>query len=133
MEFKKKRKENEFLTPEKIIKANRDRMCDLKRYKRQDRRLSNALIPVDSTEGLIIVLRLNITNEMFKATKTILNKYHLSQPLSAVFMRKTPEVIRDLILVEPYVAWGTPSMTLIQDLLTKHAFTIVGIMAIAHF
>ena len=70
---------------------------------------------------------------MFKSTRAILNKYHLSKPPSAVFMRKTPEVIRDLILVEPYVAWGTPSMTLIQDLLTKHAFTIVGKQAFAHF
>lgn len=125
MAFKKRRREGQFITPERLLKDNQNRLSDRKRFRRQEKRINYSFIPVDKSDGLLLVFRLNVSHQVFKETNKILAKYKLSQPLSAVFIRKTPEVMRDLILVKPFVAWGTPSATLIQELLTKHAFTIV--------
>ena len=84
---------------------------DRKRFRRQSKRLNNAFIHFDSSEQLLAVLRIQSLKDASKGT--------------VVFCRRTPELMRKLILVEPYVAWGHPNLTTIQELLTKHAFTIV--------
>ena len=63
-----------------------------------------------------------------KRTVDIMKELRLTTDYAVVFCRRTPELMRKLILVEPYVAWGHPNLTTIQELLTKHAFTIVYVV-----
>ena len=78
MAFKKRRREGQFITPERLLKDNQNRLSDRKRFKRQEKRINYSFIPVDKSDGLLLVFRLNVS-----------------------------------------------SATLIQELLTKHAFTMV--------
>ena len=84
------------------------------------------MIHFDTNEELLAVLRIREMGDAYKVTAKILKELRLTRCYSVVFMRKTPELMRKLILVEPYVAWGRPNLTTIQELLSKHAFTIVG-------
>ena len=98
---------------------------DRKRFRRQSKRLYNAFIHFDSSEQLLAVLRIQSLKDASKGTVDILKELRLTADYAVVFCRRTPELMRKLILVEPYVAWGHPNLTTIQELLTKHAFTIV--------
>ena len=84
------------------------------------------MIRFDTNGELLAVLRIREIGDAYKVTAKILKELRLTSCYSVVFMRKTPELMRKLILVEPYVAWGRPNLTTIQELLSKHAFTIVG-------
>lgn len=83
------------------------------------------MIHFDTNEDLLVILRIREMEDAYKVTSKILKELRLTRCFSVVFMRKTPELMRKLILVEPYVAWGRPNLTTIQELLSKHAFTYV--------
>lgn len=72
-----------------------------------------------------MILRIMSLSDACKETADIMKELRLTNDYSVVFCRRTPELMRKLILVEPYVAWGHPNLTTIQELLSKRAFTIV--------
>ena len=83
MAFKKRRREGQFITPERLLKDNQNRLSDRKRFKRQEKRINYSFIPVDKSDGLLLVFRLNVSHQVFKETNKILAKYKLSQPPSS--------------------------------------------------
>lgn len=85
-------------------------------------------IKVDTNDGLIAIVRIGSNNDASKKTKSILSDLHLTKMYSLVLARRTPDLLRKLILVKPFIAWGTPNRKIINQLLTKHAHTMVGAM-----
>lgn len=82
-------------------------------------------IKVDTNEGLIAIVRIGSDSDASKKTKNILNSLRLSKLFSVVLARRTPELLRNLILVKPFIAWGVPNRKIVNELLTKHAHTMV--------
>lgn len=108
------------------MKLNIKQRNDRKRFNRQAKRLKQNFIKVDTNEGLIAIVRIGSGSDASRKTKSILGGLHLEKLYSAVFARRTPELLRKLILVKPFIAWGIPNRKIINELLTKHAHTMVG-------
>lgn len=124
---KELRKKTQFLTPEKLVKLNIKQRNDRKRFNRQAKRLKQNFIKVDTNEGLIAIVRIGSSTDASRKTKAILSDLHLTKLYSLVFARRTPELLRKLILVKPFLAWGVPNRKTVNELLTKHAHTMVGL------
>ena len=118
-------KENKFLTPEKILKRSVDLASDRKRYYLQQKRINLSFIKISNSQDLLIIVLIRPLYRACKETKAVLKEFHLENEFSAVLVRSSPEVLKKLILVKPFIAWGKPTQTTIQQLLTKHAFTMV--------
>ena len=71
-------------------------------------------IPLDTSEQLLAVVRIHDPKDASKHTKTLLSKLRLTEDYAVVFLRRDPKVIHDLVLVEPFVAWGHPNLTTID-------------------
>ena len=82
-------------------------------------------IPLDTSDELLAVVRIHNPRDASKQTKTLLSKLRLTDDYAVVFIRRTPKVMHDLVLVEPFVAWGHPNLTTIQELLSKRAFAMI--------
>lgn len=82
-------------------------------------------IPLDTSEQLLAVVRIHDPKDASKHTKTLLSKLRLTEDYAVVFLRRNPKVIHDLVLVEPFVAWGHPNLTTIQELLSKRSFAMI--------
>ena len=73
-----------------------------------------------------MIVRVSPVFDASKETRDILTSLRLTEDFAVVFARRNPELMRKLILVEPFVAWGTPNRRVINELLTKHAYAMVG-------
>ena len=108
------------------MKINTSRRNDKKRFCRQEKRLNSSFIKIDDSDGLLAIIRVSSTSDACKETRDILASLRLTETFAVIFARKSPELMRKLILVEPFVAWGTPNRRVINELLTKHAYAMVG-------
>lgn len=107
------------------MKKKIDRSHDKKRYNRQSKRMRTQNIRPTVSSDLLIVCSIRPCVDASKATLRVLKELHLEKAYTAVFLRNSEEVVAKLVLIEPYVAWGKPSKTTIDELLTKHAYTMV--------
>lgn len=69
------------------------------------------------------VLRLEGVGTLSKRVRTALQKMNLVNAYNGVFLDLTEENKKRMQLVEPYIAYGCPSMKTTQDLILKHGFT----------
>ena len=109
------------------MKTKKGQLNDRKRFNRQSKRLRINTIKPKVSSDLLIICCIQSTNEASKATKRILKELNLTSMYSAIFARNTEELQKKLILIEPFVAWGKPEKTLVDELLTKHAHAMVSL------
>ena len=109
------------------MKRKIDRSHDKKRFNRQSKRLRQHNIHPEVSTDLLIVCCIRPVVDASKSSMQLLKELRLDKTYSAVFLRNCKEVIQKLVLLEPYLAWGRPDKTTVDELLTKHAYTIVYI------
>ena len=82
------------------------------------------LHPVVSS-NLLVICRVCPSADASKETMAILKELNITSEHAAIFVRNSDDMVYKLTLIAPYVAWGKPDKTTIDELLTKHAYTIV--------
>jgi large subunit ribosomal protein L7e len=75
---------------------------------------------------LLIVVRVRGTTDISKQQKILLSKINLKTINSAVFVKGTPTMVRNLKKIENYITWGEPSKKLVSELIYKKLHGKVG-------
>ena len=75
---------------------------------------------------LLLVVRVRGTTDIAKQQKILLSKINLKTINSAVFVKGTPSMIRNLKKIENYITWGEPSKKLVSELIYKKLHGKVG-------
>jgi len=68
---------------------------------------------------LALVIRIRGINGVDPKTRTILRLLRLRQIQNAVFVRLNASTLQLLRKVEPYIAWGTPNLKTVRELIYK--------------
>lgn len=76
----------------------------------------------DGTKKLILVFRHRGNRIASKSVIHILREMRLSKKYHATLLKVTPENLKLLAAVEPYVSWGYPSIQVLRDLVFKYGF-----------
>jgi len=102
----------------------------LEEYKRKERDLISVRRLARNTGSffrepepkLAIVIRIRGINGVDPRTKSILRILRLRQIQNAVFVKLNKSTLTLLRKVEPYVAWGTPNLKTVKELIYKRGF-----------
>lgn len=115
-----------FIKPERLVadfrKAERDNM----RMKREAMKFGlrpKHFVP-DGSQKLILVYRHRGEKIASKNCIKILRELGLAKKYYARFVESTPETLKLLAAVEPYVSWGYPNISIVRDLIFKYGFCI---------
>jgi len=109
-----------FKSAEKYIKEYRAEENSLIRFRRQAKAAGNFFLEPEPKIAFVIRIR-GIIGVSPKVRK-ILQLLRLRQIHNGVFVRMNKATINMLRLVEPYVAYGNPSVKSVRDLIYKRGF-----------
>jgi len=118
---KKKRGEPsriKFTPAQKFVKAYR---CQQRTRVQMSRAAVKPLF-MDEQERLLLIVRVRDNHGETPQTLKILQFLHVRQLYSAAFMLSTKKVWKMLRLVEPFVAWGYPSLQTVKELIYKRGY-----------
>lgn len=87
---------------------------------------ANGDIYVPPEEKLVFVIRVRGINGVAPKTKKILQLLRLRQLHNGVFVRVNAATTKMLRLVEPYIAYGYPSLKSVKDLIYKRGYAKVS-------
>jgi len=125
-EVKKKKQQKRFegyKSAEKFVKEYRALAKQRVQMKRDTAKAKMESKRGNLDEGqLLFVIRLHGTGAMLPKAKKILNELRLNQLNTGVFVRTSYAVNKLIKSVEPALAYGTPSLKTIQELIFKHGF-----------
>ncbi|XP_056385009.1 60S ribosomal protein L7-like 1 [Hyla sarda] len=104
---------------------------DARRKMRDDCRLRRMQvyrkkIPNVSREKLAFVVRIADVQGVSAPVLRVLKSFRLMKMFSGVFVKLTPESIKMIQIIEPYVAWGFPNLKSIRELILKRGEGIVN-------
>jgi len=122
-ETKKKHHANRveaFKRAEKYVKEYRSAARDAVRQKRQAKNHGNFFVPAEAK--LAFVTRIRGINSVSPKTRKILQLLRLRQIHNGVFVRLNKATATMLTYVEPYIAYGYPSLKSVSDLIYKRGF-----------
>lgn len=120
---KKKQIENKqksFKRAEQYVKEYRDMERESIRLRREAKKEGN--IYVDPEAKLAIVVRIRGIIGIHPKVRKILRLLRLRQIHNAVFVRLNKATINMLRLVEPYIAYGTPNLKTVKELVYKRGY-----------
>ncbi|KAJ8020401.1 60S ribosomal protein L7 [Holothuria leucospilota] len=115
----KKRKEI-FYRAEKYALQYKKQEEDKVRLAREARRYGNYYVPDEPR--LALVIRIRGINGVSPRVRKILQLLRLRQIQNAVFVRLNKATLNMLHLVEPYIAWGYPSLKTVRELIYKRGY-----------
>jgi large subunit ribosomal protein L7e len=92
--------------------------------KEQAARDNGFYVPAEAKVALVI--RIRGLNGMDPRSRKILQLFRLRQKMNAVFVRLNKATIEMLRRVEPYVAYGYPSVALVRELILKNGFACIN-------
>eukprot|EP00178_Gracilaria_changii_P019360 TRINITY_DN56179_c0_g1_i1.p1 TRINITY_DN56179_c0_g1~~TRINITY_DN56179_c0_g1_i1.p1 ORF type:complete len:243 (-),score=38.96 TRINITY_DN56179_c0_g1_i1:24-752(-) len=122
-ELKKARKTNRlvaFKRAEKYVKEYRDLQKNEIRVRRIARRTGSFYLEPEAK--LAFVIRIRGIIGLSPRTRKILQLLRLRQIHNGVFVRLTHATLQMLRLVEPYIAYGYPSLKSVRELVYKRGF-----------
>lgn len=76
-------------------------------------------LEVPDKHSLAFVIRMERIEGVSLLVKSIIMKLGLRKLFSGVFVKVTPETVRMLRTVEPYVTWGFPNLKSVRELILK--------------
>ncbi|XP_059857467.1 large ribosomal subunit protein uL30-like [Delphinus delphis] len=76
-------------------------------------------LEVPDKHSLAFVLRIERINGVSLLVQRTIARLRLNKIFSGVFMQVTPQTIKTLRIVEPYVTWGFPNLKSVQELILK--------------
>merc|ERR1712039_1123184 len=106
-----KRKEV-FQRAEKYVKQYREKERDEIRLKREAKKNNGYYVPAEPKSAF--VMRIRGINQVAPKVKKVLQLFRLRQINNGVFIM--------LRICEPYIAWGTPNLTSVRELIYKRGF-----------
>jgi large subunit ribosomal protein L7e len=92
--------------------------------KRQARNSGNFYVPAD--QKLAFVVRLKGINKIAPKPRKILQLLRLLQINNGVFVKLNKSTLEMLQLVQPYIAWGYPTVKTVRELVYKRGFAKVN-------
>ena len=123
------------LMPEVFISNYNKQQRNYVNYKRQKTRLGKSepkrseqglfnVAPFEqiTPQALVLAVRVKESNNVTPQAQKILNLYGLKEVNNAVFLHSTPDVIKSLLMIQNYVAFGYPQKTVVNDLIRKRGF-----------
>ncbi|MCP9261095.1 60S ribosomal protein L7 [Dirofilaria immitis] len=123
--FRKPKKKLEiFKRAEKYVKEHRQRVRQEIQLKREARKAGNFYVPDEAR--LAFVVRIRGINQMHPRPRKVLQLFRLRQINNGVFVKLNKATLQMLRIVEPYVAWGYPSMKTVHDLIYKRGYAKIN-------
>jgi len=113
-----------FKSAEKYVKEYRDQQRQLIQMKRQARAHGNFY--ADAEPRLAFVVRIRGIVGLPPKTRKILQLLRLRQIHNGVFLRLNGATTAMLRRVEPYIAYGYPSLSTVKQLIYKRGYSKVG-------
>lgn len=120
----KKKKLEIFKRAEKYVKEHRQRVRQEIQLKREARKAGNFYVPDEAR--LAFVIRIRGINQMHPRPRKVLQLFRLRQINNGVFVKLNKATLQMLRIVEPYVAWGYPSMKTVHDLIYKRGYAKIN-------
>jgi len=120
---RKAKKVAAFQRAEKYCKEYREQERDQIRLKREAKKEGNFYVP--SEPKLAFVMRIRGINQVAPKVRKVLQLFRLRQINNGVFIKLNKATINMLRICEPYVAWGTPNLKSVRDLVYKRGFAKV--------
>merc|ERR1711876_17780 len=117
---KKQKKAQYFKRAEAYVKEYRAEELDQIRLKRDAKTEGNFYVP--SEPKLAFVMRIRGINQVAPKVKKVLQLLRLRQINNGVFIKLNKATINMLRICEPYVAWGTPNLKSVRELIYKRGF-----------
>jgi len=109
-----------FKRAEKYVKEYRTNERNEIRLRRQAKNSGNLFLPHEPK--LAFVIRIRGINNVSPKVKKILQLLRLRQVHNGVFVKLNKATRNMLLLVEPYVTYGTPNMKTIREVIYKRGF-----------
>ncbi|CAF9919133.1 MAG: 60S ribosomal protein L7 [Heterodermia speciosa] len=134
-ELEKKKKANKekrgviFQRAEKYIKEYRDAEREKIRLSRLSKQEGSYY--VDAEPKLVFVVRIKGINKIAPKPRKILQLLRLLQINNGVFVKLTKATLEMLKIVEPYIAYGYPSLKTVRELIYKRGYGKVDKQRIA--
>jgi len=122
--LKKQKKAQYFKRAEAYVKEYRAEELDQIRLKRDAKKEGNFYVPAEPK--LAFVMRIRGINQVAPKVKKVLQLLRLRQINNGVFIKLNKATINMLRICEPYVAWGTPNLKSVRELIYKRGFVKVA-------
>lgn len=120
----KKKKLEIFKRAEKYVKEYRQRLRQEIQLKREAKKAGNFYVPDEAR--LAFVIRIRGINQMHPRPRKVLQLFRLRQINNGVFVKLNKATLQMLRIVEPYVAWGYPSLKTVHDLIYKRGYAKIN-------
>mmetsp|Transcript_17238 Transcript_17238/g.25547 ORF Transcript_17238/g.25547 Transcript_17238/m.25547 type:complete len:230 (+) Transcript_17238:35-724(+) len=105
-----------FITPESLVKKNRQRAFYRQRYKSKIR-VKNSKF--SDKKKLALLIRTKSPRVLTQNYRTILKNFNLTQKFSAVFVCLTQKQRKDLSVVDDLIVYGIPDLQTVQELILR--------------
>uniref|UniRef100_A0A0N4ZK97 Large ribosomal subunit protein uL30 n=1 Tax=Parastrongyloides trichosuri TaxID=131310 RepID=A0A0N4ZK97_PARTI len=105
---------------QKYASEYRKKQQDELRLKRQAKANGNFYVPEEAKVAFVI--RIKGINKIHPRPKKVLQLFRLRQINNGVFIKLNKATIEMLRIIEPYVAYGYPSLKTVKDLVYKRGF-----------
>ncbi|GAB5589361.1 60S ribosomal protein L7 [Umbelopsis nana] len=109
-----------FKRADQYVREYRDKERDEIRLRRQAKSNGNFYVPAQPK--LVFVVRIKGINHIAPKPRKVLQLLRLLQINNGVFLRLTHATAQMLQLVEPYVAYGTPNLKTVRELIYKRGY-----------
>jgi len=109
-----------FKRAEKYCKEYRKEELDQLRLKREAKKEGNFYVPAEPK--LAFVMRIRGINQVAPKVRKVLQLFRLRQINNGVFIKLNKATINMLRICEPYIAWGTPNLKSVRELVYKRGF-----------
>lgn len=123
------KKDAMFSRAEKYVQEYRDAERDIINAKRAARASNEVYVPAE--EKLVFVIRIKGVNKIAPKPRKVLQLLRLHQINSGVFVRLNKATSELLRIVEPWVAYGYPSLSSVRQLVYKRAYGKINKQRIA--
>ncbi|KAL0237190.1 hypothetical protein PCE1_000587 [Barthelona sp. PCE] len=109
---------------EAYAKQYRQKEQDVARIQREAKKSGNFYVPEEAKVALVI--RIRGINAVCSNTRKILQLFRLRQIHNAVFVKLNKATQTMLRLVEPYIAYGYPTLKTVRDLIYKRGYAKIN-------
>merc|ERR1739844_320959 len=121
---RKAKRVNIFKRAEKYAKEYQDQERDEIRPRREARKEGSYYVPADPK--LAFVMRIRGINQVSPKVKKVLQLFRLRQINNGVFIKLNKATINMLRICGPQIAWGTPNLKSVRELVYKRGFVKVN-------
>lgn len=119
-EAQKKKREVIFKRAEQYVKEYRDAEREQIRLARAAKKEGSFYVPAETK--LVFVIRIKGINKIAPKPRKILQLLRLVQINNGIFVRITKATAEMLRIVEPWIAYGTPNLKSVRELIYKRGY-----------